>query len=37
MDELNAANLLLRRIERFWANSIDYSTRTSAEPITTAA
>jgi hypothetical protein len=35
-DELNGANILLRRIERFWANSIDYSAR-STEPINSAA
>jgi DNA-binding MarR family transcriptional regulator len=36
-DELNGANILLRRIERFWANSIDYSTRNTAEPVNSAA
>lgn len=37
MDELNSSNQLLRRIERFWAHSIDYSTRSTAEAINTAA
>ena len=38
IEELHGANILLRRIERFWANSIDYSSRgTMADPITTAA
>jgi DNA-binding MarR family transcriptional regulator len=36
-DELNGANILLRRIERFWANSIDYSARSVAEPVNSAA
>ena len=35
IEELHGANILLRRIERFWANSIDYSSRNLAEPITT--
>ncbi len=36
-EELHGANILLRRIERFWANSIDYSSRNLAETITTTA
>jgi DNA-binding MarR family transcriptional regulator len=35
IEELHGANILLRRIERFWANSIDYSSRNLAEPVTT--
>ena len=35
IEELHGANILLRRIERFWANSIDYSSRNLAETITT--
>ena len=35
-EDLQAANLLLRRIERFWANSMDYSSRTT-ENMTNAA
>jgi len=36
IEELHGANILLRRIERFWANSIDYSSRNiAAEPVTT--
>ena len=35
LEELHGANILLRRIERFWANSIDYSSRNLAETITT--
>jgi len=35
IEELHGANILLRRIERFWANSIDYSSRNLAEPATT--
>lgn len=35
IEELHGANILLRRIERFWANSIDYSSRNLAESITT--
>ena len=37
IEELHGANILLRRIERFWANSIDYSSRNMAETITTTA
>ena len=37
-DELNGANILLRRIERFWANSIDYSrVRLIPTPVVTSA
>ena len=32
IEELHGANILLRRIERFWANSIDYSARLTEEP-----
>jgi len=35
IEELHGANILLRRIERFWANSIDYSSRNLSEPVTT--
>ena len=35
IEELHGANILLRRIERFWATSIDYSSRNLAEPVTT--
>jgi DNA-binding MarR family transcriptional regulator len=35
IEELHGANILLRRIERFWANSIDYSTRLNEEPVPT--
>jgi DNA-binding MarR family transcriptional regulator len=35
-EDLQAANLLLRRIERFWANSMDYSSR-PADTMTNAA
>jgi hypothetical protein len=37
IEELHGANILLRRIERFWANSIDYSARLIEEPTTTTA
>jgi len=37
IEELHGANILLRRIERFWANSIDYSSRNLAETITPTA
>lgn len=35
-EDLQAANTLLRRLERFWSSSMDYSSRL-AEPITDAA
>jgi DNA-binding MarR family transcriptional regulator len=35
-EDLQAANLLLRRIERFWANSMDFSSRTT-DAMTNAA
>lgn len=37
IEELHGANILLRRIERFWANSIDYSSRNLAETVTPTA
>ncbi len=36
MEDLQTANVLLRRIERFWSSSMDYSAR-QPEPITNAA
>ena len=35
-EDLQAANLLLRRIERFWANSMDFSSR-ATDTMTNAA
>ena len=36
-DEVEAANQMLRRLERFWASSIDFSPHMGADLVTSAA